>query len=286
MLRITRSTTCNDLGLVGAVRCDGCYQRSERSFKSESENKARKYRCKRYFSDKHNTRKISKRGKTQGQSVHERAWAQLTKRGHCEPTAPAEEEEEEQPQLRFEKTTTATMVQTEKEMASFSNLMVKQTRQQMIVEFIDSMSCKHDLVMLIDKLLSAIGFQEEDVIDLTNIPDTPHHCDPSTTAAAIEGLCNLDATPKNMSPTPTENVDVVAASTLTDNSDVVAAVVQRDVVDAAHILYCTSQSKGTDKFNGNRKLRTVQLDNGIEVPSVPRLYDVKSLKKNFGAGRI
>jgi hypothetical protein len=85
---------------------DGCIRRGS---KSESEKKAREYKCKCYFSDRHITRKISKRGKTQGQAGHERAWIQLTKLGLCEPTHP-----EEQPQQQHTKTadTQVTKVQT------------------------------------------------------------------------------------------------------------------------------------------------------------------------------
>jgi hypothetical protein len=77
------------------------------------------------------------------------------------PTEPPEEEQ--QPQRILETTMKA---RTEKETASLSKVTVsKPTGQQIIEDFIDSMSCKNDVVMLIDKLLYAIG--QEDVIDWT-----------------------------------------------------------------------------------------------------------------------
>jgi hypothetical protein len=54
-----------------------------------------------------------------------------------------------------------------------------------------------------------------------------------------------------------------------------------DVVDAAQILCSTSKPKGKETFNPNNKLRTVHLDNGIDVPSVPGLYYVKALKQEY-----
>jgi hypothetical protein len=249
-LKITRSTTCSDLGLKGTAICDGCVRRDNQS---ENEKKSRQYQCKQYFSDKYNVRKIGKRGSTQGQRAYERAWAQLAnKQGHwCMPTEPAEENKEK-PQQRFTGTPKATTVKTVKETATLAKITVKQSRQQLIEAFVDE-STINEVVMLIDKLLAAIGHNEEDltdIIDLTNFPDAPPDCDPSTTAAAVLGLCNLGAapeqfevllsTPINMTLTPADS-DVVDAS-------------QRAVVNAAQILCSASKPKGKEKFNSNNKL--------------------------------
>jgi hypothetical protein len=82
-MKITRSTTCSDLGLEEVVKYDGCVRRGSHS---EDEKKLRQYQCKRYFSDRYNIREIGKRGKTIGQRAYERAWAdgdkiQLTGQG-------------------------------------------------------------------------------------------------------------------------------------------------------------------------------------------------------------
>jgi hypothetical protein len=222
-MKITRSTTCIDLGLEKAATCDGCVRRG-----NQTENeKNRDSISAKYFSDKYNSRSIGKRGKTAGQRLHEGAWTQLAKKGlWCMPTEPAEEEE--QPQRRLKKTMEAWTVRTEKETASLSKVTVKQTRQQIIEDFVDSMSCKNDVVMLIDKLLFAIGYKQEDVIDLTNIFDSPPRADPLDTATAVQALCELHCVPKILAETevPTE----------TGND--------RDVSEAARILCDTiSQSK-------------------------------------------
>jgi hypothetical protein len=275
MKTITRSTTCRDLGLSKAATCDGCVRRGSRS---EDNNKSRQYQCKRYFSDKYNNRKIGRQGKTTKQRGYERAWAELAKRGFsCTiPTEPAAEEKEK-PQRRFQNNTpkeATVQNENEKAMASLSEIMVKQTRQQIIEAFIEK-SCTRDIVMLIDKLISAAGHDEQEVTDLTNILDTPPKCNPSSTAAAVQGLCDLSAEPLNVPDVVVNN----SIPTEADDVNVVDDVVQRDVVDAAQILCSTSKPKGNEKFNANNKLRTIHLNNGMDVPSVPALYDVVSLSK-------
>jgi hypothetical protein len=191
MLKITRSTTCTDLSLEGPAKCDSCVQRGN---KSESQKKSREYKCKRYFTDKYNTRIISKRGKTQGQAGYERAWIQLRKLGHCESSQIAE-----QPQRQHTETLVAQgNSKKQKRMASSKKLKAKSRRQ--IVEDFVNQSSKTDVVALIEKLLVAMGVSHEPDVtfDLTSAADLPPRADTNDAATAVQALCELEkGAPKN-----------------------------------------------------------------------------------------
>lgn len=163
---IRRSTTCDDLGLSIAARCDGCVRRNG---KTEIQCQTRTYKCKRYFSEEFNPKKKpGKRGKNQKEKGYDRAWKELETKGY----QPLEEwvnvdkhRQEPKPQPRrwhakMAEAEATTRVQNEKATATLSEITVQQTRQQTIEAFIDK-SCKHDVVMLIDKLFYAAGHDEQ-----------------------------------------------------------------------------------------------------------------------------
>jgi hypothetical protein len=273
MIKITRSTTCADLRLEGAAKCDGCCQRGD---KSELGKKARRFKCKRYFTEKHNSRNNSKRGKTQGQAGYERAWVQLRKLGHCNST-----EIEEQPQnVETPSETQGNRKKQKKQpMASLKTIKAK-SRRQMVEDFVNE-SIKTDVIALIEKLLVAIGvsYEPDVMFDLTSVADSPPppKADPTDTASAVQALCELvEGAPQN----PIE-IDCPAPESCIDDTDVVEApqnpiefdcpapesrIDDTDVAEAAQILFAASQRK---KMDSNKILRTVRLKNGHCIHSVP-----------------
>jgi hypothetical protein len=92
VVKIVRSTVCDDLGLSDGTRCDGCVRRQG---KPESQYSARQYLCKRYFAP-HFSREddTKKRGTSQAVASCRKTWEELIKLGY---TKPADENQFLQP---------------------------------------------------------------------------------------------------------------------------------------------------------------------------------------------
>jgi hypothetical protein len=83
VIRIIRSTVCDDLDLPDSTRCDGCFRRQGQP---KSKYLACQYLCKRYFAHIVSQQDDTKQqGTSQAVAAYRKAWEELVKIGYTKP---------------------------------------------------------------------------------------------------------------------------------------------------------------------------------------------------------